>query len=409
MPSGYNTYIGMRYVPILGGTWNAETAYEPLVIVTDNTGNSYTSKTFVPAGTPLTNTTYWQQTGNYNAQVEMYRQEVQTLSNTVDDIKKQIPITPQMFGAKGDGTTDDTAAIQSMITYMSDNATNIVINSVNFKDFRKYTIVWNGLFKISADITFPICYGLVLDGIKLIAAETFTGTAMLSFPKSPHSCVLTNFILDGNGVANTCLSLTAWYLNFKANNGAIRHFTNYGLYLVGNNNTLAFEFIANNLQITQYDSTPKAGTGIGLYVGPKNSDNVFNNMEISYCAGNQFIINSASNIISNSHFYASEEINQNTATGNNVNFSNCYFDGQKLTIAGRATVEQCYFSSQNWNDGYINVTGTLGQNIIIGNQFHSPTPGGKSVTGYATNDVIYLNFYERCEVINQAPTPTPGA
>lgn len=71
-----NTYIGMRYVPLFDGEWDATKDYEPLTVVSIE-GNSYTSKTFVPAGVnPVGNPEYWAETGNYNAQIEAYRQEV---------------------------------------------------------------------------------------------------------------------------------------------------------------------------------------------------------------------------------------------------------------------------------------------------------------------------------------------
>ena len=76
--SGYpqNTYVGMRYVPLFDGEWDATKDYEPLTVVSIE-GNSYTSKTFVPAGiNPVGNPEYWAETGNYNAQIEAYRQEV---------------------------------------------------------------------------------------------------------------------------------------------------------------------------------------------------------------------------------------------------------------------------------------------------------------------------------------------
>lgn len=68
-------YIGARYVPILMGEWQADTTYEALSIVTYNYG-SYTSKKPVPANVIPTNTEYWVLTGNYNGQVEAYRQDV---------------------------------------------------------------------------------------------------------------------------------------------------------------------------------------------------------------------------------------------------------------------------------------------------------------------------------------------
>ena len=71
-------YVGARYVPLFAEPleWNNTKTYEPLTIVYNN-GNSYTSRQYVPAGIEITNTHYWALTGNYNAQIEQYRDEVQ--------------------------------------------------------------------------------------------------------------------------------------------------------------------------------------------------------------------------------------------------------------------------------------------------------------------------------------------
>lgn len=73
---GYE-YTGMRYVPVFADPpeWSSANSYEPLEIVIHQ-GNSYTSKTFVPVGIDISDPQYWALTGNYNAQVEQYRQEV---------------------------------------------------------------------------------------------------------------------------------------------------------------------------------------------------------------------------------------------------------------------------------------------------------------------------------------------
>lgn len=89
MSNGYNQYVGMRYVPIIDGVWSSSKAYEPLVVVTYD-GNSYISKTYVPAGTLPTNETYWILSANYNAQVEQYRQEVRQYQQTVDGFEDDI-------------------------------------------------------------------------------------------------------------------------------------------------------------------------------------------------------------------------------------------------------------------------------------------------------------------------------
>lgn len=89
MSNGYNQYIGMRYVPIVDGAWSSSSPYEPLVVVTYN-GNSYISKTYVPAGTLPTNEEYWILSANYNAQVEQYRQEVRQYQEIVEDFDTRI-------------------------------------------------------------------------------------------------------------------------------------------------------------------------------------------------------------------------------------------------------------------------------------------------------------------------------
>ena len=78
---GTRQYIGARYVPIFGRKgeesieWDNSAPYEPLTIVLYQ-GNSYTSRQYVPVGVEITNQEFWAITGNYNAQVELYRQEV---------------------------------------------------------------------------------------------------------------------------------------------------------------------------------------------------------------------------------------------------------------------------------------------------------------------------------------------
>ena len=91
-------YIGARYVPIFADPidWNNNASYEPLTIVRHQ-GNSYTSRQYVPAGVEITNEQYWAQTGNYNAQVEQYRQDVlrydariTTAQDSADKLKQQL-------------------------------------------------------------------------------------------------------------------------------------------------------------------------------------------------------------------------------------------------------------------------------------------------------------------------------
>lgn len=77
-------YVGARYVPKVMGEWNKALQYEALSIVT-YAGNSFTSKVPVPANIDISNTTYWVNTGNYNAQVEAYRQDVSRVKSDLNN------------------------------------------------------------------------------------------------------------------------------------------------------------------------------------------------------------------------------------------------------------------------------------------------------------------------------------
>lgn len=116
---GNNIYIGNRYVPVFANPveWDNLREYEPLTIVTYN-GTAYTSKTTVPVGTALTDTNYWVVTGNYNAQVEEYRQAVVAVDNRVDGVETEL--------GNVSGVANNALSVANTAKTASDtNATNI--------------------------------------------------------------------------------------------------------------------------------------------------------------------------------------------------------------------------------------------------------------------------------------------
>lgn len=102
---GKRQYIGARYVPIFGRKgessieWDNSSPYEPLTIVLHQ-GNSYTSRTYVPAGVDITDTNYWVQTGNYSAQIEEYRSEVQNVMHEVDELSRTVADIPSFINSE---------------------------------------------------------------------------------------------------------------------------------------------------------------------------------------------------------------------------------------------------------------------------------------------------------------------
>lgn len=77
-------YIGPLVGPVFAdpAEWTPTRSYEALNVVI-NDGNSYTAKQDVPVGVQITNEDYWLETGNYNAQIERYRQDVLHYTNLI--------------------------------------------------------------------------------------------------------------------------------------------------------------------------------------------------------------------------------------------------------------------------------------------------------------------------------------
>ena len=82
-------YIGARYVPKFGGEWDINEPYEPLTIVT-HLNNSYTSKKTVPPGISYSNTEYWALTGNFNAQIEQFIEDLADVQADLLDTDKKL-------------------------------------------------------------------------------------------------------------------------------------------------------------------------------------------------------------------------------------------------------------------------------------------------------------------------------
>lgn len=124
-------YIGARYVPIFADEpWSNTVEYEPLTIVLHD-GNSYTSRQYVPVGIDIANEDFWAETGNYNAQIEAYRKEVQQfdgrITQNANDIAENetkiqglVPITPN--------ETSSTPKTETFVEYTG-GKNNIVYNA----------------------------------------------------------------------------------------------------------------------------------------------------------------------------------------------------------------------------------------------------------------------------------------
>lgn len=161
-------YIGARYVPKfyensdLTSEWRAGVEYEPLTIVTYN-GNSYTSKKPVPAsvGEPNLNLGYWVATGIFNEQLN-------ELTDQVNEMQKSIPVTLEMFGANMQGG-DDSQAVMNAFAYANEH--NVAIEQhtgtllLNFTVDVMVDCDFSGVTFIMDDNTPDVVFNIIHDDI----------------------------------------------------------------------------------------------------------------------------------------------------------------------------------------------------------------------------------------------------
>jgi hypothetical protein len=121
-----NQYIGARYVPLITGEWDATISYEALSVVLYQ-GSSYTSICSVPVGVPPTNTAFWALTGNYNAQVEQYRQEVLNISSELSSIKPKVESNTNNINILTPKVESNTNNINILTPKVESNTNNIDI------------------------------------------------------------------------------------------------------------------------------------------------------------------------------------------------------------------------------------------------------------------------------------------
>ena len=123
-------YIGARYVPLFAepAEWNAERTYEPLTIVLHE-GNSYTSKQFVPRGVDIDNDGFWALTGNYNSQVEQYRQEVKTFDGRITANAQAISQNTSDISKNAQAISKNTSDISKNAQAISKNTSDISQNT----------------------------------------------------------------------------------------------------------------------------------------------------------------------------------------------------------------------------------------------------------------------------------------
>lgn len=215
-------YIGSRYVPVFAKPidWTNERTYESLTIVYHQ-GNSYTSKQAVPLGIDISDETYWALTGNYNAQIEQYRQEVQAFNGRISALEAPNSVTTEKLA--------DSSVTTEKLADNSVTAEKLADDVYSVSDIRKYgaiensSVDWNsiisqisektntmyipeGIWNVDTTIIIPNTLAIIT-GCGVLKATSNIET-MVEFSAGESNFKLpsiTGITFDANNNAKTCL------------------------------------------------------------------------------------------------------------------------------------------------------------------------------------------------------------
>lgn len=404
-------YIGARYVPLFAdpAEWSNTRAYEPLTIVIHN-GNSYTSRQYVPTGIDINNNEYWALTGNYNAQVEAYRQTAQSALDKATNNETSINnIDANLNALHADTVTNaqnlyDTIIGKSWNNLVSlgvDNTGNTdvapIINNIINTSSVNGIVFAPGIYRIDSAINIPYNtttpYAIFIFPGATIKANT-QGIDVFTIGQTQKTGTCEGFRIFGGGTIDG---------NWNAANG-IHALTNTRKTTIANitinncvTNAIYFERTQpvdtqiNNIKINGDvywgDNTHRTENGINI----AGTDWLLTDLYASSCKN--FIITNGGAQISNIHLFNSKNIAENS-TGIKINagfnqLSNIYVDTIQTAIDSTKTTQPQHITGlQHYFYNAINAP-IIGINANSGSQY--------SIIGYdwtykENNEIVTTPF-----------------
>ena len=365
-----------------GGIWDITKQY-PAYTVVANGSQSYISLKPVPAGVDIENTEYWQLLADLDPRIGPLIEEVSRLTTDINAVNKDIDnlekYSVKAWGAKGDGVTDDSSAIQAAI-----NGT-------------EYGVVFfpKGDYLMSSPVTLKrevrVC-GASKNGVRLLAAKG----AFSVYPE--FGTTVSDMTILGNGTGNGISINGTGNAPLRVNDIELDN-----LYIQNYDFGVRASW-AWNVKITRCDiyNCGNALKILGSSVNNMVSDCVLNN------AGNRYAVVSfepvggnAEGWMFNNCFigYGAESFNITGALA--VEISNCILDlntGNAITVTGahNMKISNSWVLSDNANAIHFNalaVSDSL-QCSITGSHIYSKKGYGIRLDSNGNNCTIIGNTFE---------------
>ena len=337
-----NVYVGHRYVPKIFGEWDKKNEYEGLSIVTHQ-GASYTSKKRVPVGIDIKNDEFWVITGNYNSQIENYREEVRAMETRVNESlevtvkKNELMVNVMDHGAKGDGLTDDSDAIQDAIDTAKTLGLNVFLPGKTFLINR--TLFLNGVSMVGSKGN--IYYSGIGTVIKC-SNNLFTAISQGSVLSEDIQFNISDIIVENARVGfEINYAINSLFENLYAVSCEIA-------YKLGDVNTVGSMFNEfNNLY------TKDCEIGIESESNEFFNNNVFNN---GFIQGNQYAMNlkvtggfgAVNNVFNNVEFRSGMGRGAVLTRATNTVFNQCYIEtggnAVRVGIASNVILNDCVYA-----------------------------------------------------------------
>ena len=344
-------YVGARYVPKFASPveWAADTSYEALTIVTFNNA-SYTSKIQVPptVGNPANNPKYWALTGNYNAQVEQYRQETENYNAQVEEYRQE------------------TVKLEDHTNKIEDSLNSLCLQVINYNDKEDITskltsalnrgsvlLIGTGTPQISSMITVPNNAAIHGNNATIKCSDSFSDSYAITLGTErtaeyyANKTEIKDLTVDCNSKCNgiTCVQGHANILNVKIKDTQIN---GIGITVGTGGNTKII-----NCQVTS--ALNKFNTGIDI---PNSGDGIIDNFVTfgtkigihQHSHGGGYIINNIHVLAYNSDIQNSDWENSIGVflEGPNCQLSNIYCDNFRTGIKASSSFNCCNLFCYCW-------------------------------------------------------------